>query len=60
MVTFILLWAPLLHSTGLEFQPLFQARLIKTRLRSSWGSAAITDAERALLAEALRDPANER
>ncbi|KAL4420283.1 hypothetical protein ABPG77_005623 [Micractinium sp. CCAP 211/92] len=45
---------------GLEYQPLFQGRVVRNRLKTQWGSAAIMDAERALLLEALRDPANER
>ncbi|KAL4439980.1 hypothetical protein ABPG75_002981 [Micractinium tetrahymenae] len=45
---------------GLEFQPLFQGKVLGNRLATQWGSAAIMDAERALLEAALRDPANER
>lgn len=34
--------------------------MLRNRLKTQWGSAAIMDAERALLDAALRDPANER
>lgn len=34
--------------------------MVRNRLKTQWGSAAIMDAERAVLLEALRDPSNER
>lgn len=45
---------------GLEYQPLFQGQVIPLRLKTWWGSASITDAERGLLAEALQDTQNKR
>ncbi|KAI3431710.1 hypothetical protein D9Q98_004755 [Chlorella vulgaris] len=45
---------------GLQYQPLFQGHVLPQRLRTWWGTSAITDAERLLLAAALSDPSNDR